>query len=733
MALVIVSNRLPFEIRPGDTPETVRQSAGGVATGIYSYISSKQNSEPGFSALWVGWPGPAPEADIDLFADFFAGRYLPVSLNAGHMEMFYDGFCNKTLWPLFHSFPMLTEFDDDYWQQYVAVNRIYCDKLLEVLQADDTLFVNDYHLMLLPAMVKQKLPGLRICFFLHIPFPDFEIFRLLPGKWRSDILQGLTAADVVGFHTHEYREYFLRCVRRILGKEHTLGEIITSKGRCRAEAFPMGIDFERYALPVPGGKSGAGRSSSQPHGHLRRILSIDRLDYTKGILNRLRGFELFLRQHPEMAGQVQLHVVAVPSRIGVDAYQNLRTQLDELVGHINGLHSRNGWVPIFYQFTTLPTEQVIALYRESEIALVTPLRDGMNLIAKEYLAARTDGTGVLILSEMAGAASELPGAIIINPNSYSEIAEAIWQALHLTIEEQRARNEPMRQYLQKQNIHRWMGEIMEYLDSVQVSEVRDRERRLSGESLRRLLAEFSAARSPAVFLDYDGTLVDFAATPEAAVPDAALLELLGRLCGKARMAIVSGRNRNFLSRQLDPLPLELIAEHGVFYRAAGAKEWSEHLRVQTEWMPGVLPIFEKFASRIYGSHVESKESSLVFHYRAAMGEPELIRERVLELYETLLQFTSNLNTQVLRGSYNVEMRSNGVNKGNALLALPGIADHDFVLAIGDDTTDEDTFRLMPASAYTVKVGREKSLARYYLPDVQAVRGLLNELSDIQKA
>ncbi|MFO1481307.1 MAG: bifunctional alpha,alpha-trehalose-phosphate synthase (UDP-forming)/trehalose-phosphatase [Turneriella sp.] len=732
MALVIVSNRLPFEVRPGDTPESIRQSTGGVATGIYSHISAKKAIDPDFSALWAGWPGPAPEADLKDFADFFAGRYLPVPLNAQQMEMFYDGFCNKTLWPLFHSFPMLTEFDDEYWEHYVAVNTVYCDKLMEVLQADDTLFINDYHLMLLPAMVKERLPQIRICFFLHIPFPDFEIFRLLPGKWRSDILQGLTAADVVGLHTHEYREYFLRCVRRILGKEHTLGEIITSKGRCRAEAFPMGIDFDRYSAPP---RDPAGEQNVQylhAPGKLIRILSIDRLDYTKGILNRLRGFELFLRQHPEMAGKVQLHVVAVPSRIGVDAYQNLRTQLDELVGHINGMHSRDGWAPIFYQFTTLTTEQVIRLYRESDIALVTPLRDGMNLIAKEYLAARTDGTGVLILSEMAGAASELPGAIIINPNSYSEIAEAIWQALHLTIEEQRARNEPMRQYLQKQNIHRWMGEIMEYLDSVQVSEVRDRERRLSGEPLQRLLAEFFAARSPAVFLDYDGTLVDFAATPEAAVPDAALLELLGRLCGKARTAIVSGRNRNFLGRQLDQLPLELIAEHGVFYRASGTREWSEHLRVQTEWMPGVLPIFEKFASRIYGSHVESKESSLVFHYRAAMGEPELIRERVLELYETLLQFTSNLNTQVLRGSYNVEMRSNGVNKGNALLALPGIADHDFVLAIGDDTTDEDTFRLMPASAYTVKVGREKSLARYYLPDVQAVRGLLNELSGIQK-
>ena len=723
MALVIVSNRLPFEIRPGDTPGSIRQSTGGVATGIYSYVASRQADEPGFSALWAGWPGPVDESDLGGFAEFFANRYLPVLLNAEQMDMFYDGFCNKTLWPLFHSFPMLTEFDDSYWQQYIAVNQVYCDRLSEVLQKDDVLFINDYHLLLLPALVRRRFPEARICFFLHIPFPDFEIFRLLPGKWRSDILLGLTSADVVGFHTHEYREYFLRCVRRILGKEHTLGELITSTGRCRAEAFPMGIDFDRYAATLPENPRGVTHDTD-----LRRILSIDRLDYTKGILNRLRGFELFLRQHPEMAGRVQLHVVAVPSRIGVDTYQNLRTQLDELVGHINGIHSRNGWVPIFYQFTSLPTEKVISLYRESDIALVTPLRDGMNLIAKEYLAARTDGTGVLILSEMAGAASELPGAIIINPNSYSEIADAIWQALNLPREEQQARNEPMRQYLRKQNIHTWMGEIMEFLDSVQVSEERDRERHLAGPQLQRMLGQFSAARNPAIFLDYDGTLVNFTSRPEDAKSDAGLRDLLRTLGSQARLAIVSGRNRSFLGQQLEGLPLELIAEHGVFYRPAGVADWNVHLRVPTDWMPGVLPIFEKFASRIYGSHVETKESSLVFHYRAALGDAELIRERVLELYETLLQFTSNLNTQVLRGSFNVEMRSNGVNKGSALLALPAIGDHDFILAIGDDTTDEDTFRLMPPSAYTVKVGREKSLARHYLPDTAAVRALLAEMA-----
>lgn len=720
MGLVIVSNRLPFEIRPGDSPESVRQSTGGVATGISSYITARRKVEPGFRALWAGWPGAVAEPDLKPFVSFFSDRFLPILLNEQEMDMFYDGFCNKTLWPLFHSFPMLTEFDDSYWQHYVSVNQKYCDRLVQVLNAGDVLFVNDYHLLLLPAMIRERMPEVRICFFLHIPFPDFEIFRLLPGKWRMDILLGLTAADVVGFHTHEYREYFLRCVRRILGKEHTLGEIITDQGLCRAEAFPMGIDFDRYA-------SGTDAPLEVTSSRVTRILSIDRLDYTKGILNRLRGYELFLRMHPEMATRVQLHVVAVPSRIGVDAYQNLRNQLDELVGYINGMHSRNGWSPIFYQYTTLPTGDVINLYRKSDIALVTPLRDGMNLIAKEYLAARRDGTGVLILSEMAGAAGELPGALLINPNSYSEIADAIWQALQLSEAEQIERNEPMRRYLQKQNIHTWMGEIMEFLENTRHREEQERERRLRGHSRERLLQAFSGARSSGVYLDYDGTLVSFTLKPGDARPDDGLRNLLTELSALSPVCIVSGRNRQFLEENLGALPIHLVAEHGAFIRRAGAETWEPLLRAATDWMPGVMPIFEKFASRIYGSHIERKESSIVFHYRGAFGEPELVRERVLEMSETLVQFTTNLDIQVLRGNANIEMRSNGVNKGQALLSLPETANHDFILAIGDDTTDEDTFRLLPAHSFTVKVGREKSLARHYLTDASEVRQLLAEM------
>lgn len=713
MGLIVISNRLPFEFHDG----SLHQSTGGVATGIYSYIDARQKNDLNFSALWAGWPGNIDAKTLDDFNRLFPKKYIPIFLNSEQMENFYDGFCNQTLWPLFHSFPTLTEFDDVYWNEYVSVNQEYCARLVEHIQTDDIVFINDYHLLLLPGMLREVFPELKICFFLHIPFPNFEIFRLLPSRWRRDILDGMTAADVVGFHTYEYREYFLQCVRRFLGRTHWLGEIATDCGYSRAETFPMGIDFTKYSTP----------SGQHPPTVLKRILSIDRLDYTKGILSRLKGFELFLREHPEYERKIQLHVVAVPSRIGVNLYQNLRNELDELVGHINGIHSKDGWSPIYYEYKTLSTEEVIALYRTCEIALVTPLRDGMNLIAKEYLAARIDNTGVLILSEMAGAASELSNALLVNPNSNSEIAEAIYQAIELSTEEQIKRNAPMRAYLAKQNIHTWMQRIMDSLELTQHHKHEERKRAL--DSIKSsLLKSFTQAKNPIILLDYDGTLVSFTPKPEDAKPDKMLLELLRKLGGVCEIFIVTGRNKVFLDENFQDVPISFIAEHGAFLKLRHRKKWQRLLKGRTDWIDGVFPIFEKFHSRIYGSFLEQKECSLVFHYRDARGDAEFVREKVLELYETLLQFTTNLETQVLHGHAHVEMRTNGINKGKAILSLPQISDHDFYLAVGDDTTDEDMFRLLPEMAYTIKVGREKSSARFFVQNTAQIRVLLEELS-----
>ena len=724
MRLIIVSNRLPFEFIKSAGQTKLRQSTGGVATGINSFIASRRKESANFEFKWAGWPGDVSPEILEAHRTTLGDTYIPILLSTDQMTKFYDGFCNKTLWPLFHSFPMLTEYDDEYWRLYVEVNIEYCNRLTQIIQPGDVIFVNDYQLMLLPGMLREIFPEAQICFFLHIPFPHFELFRLLPGRWRADILTGLMAADVVGFHTHEYREHFLHCVRRILGHEHELGEIAVHDRLCKAETFPMGIDFDLFSQPSQN-TIALGAAPT-----VRRILSIDRLDYTKGIINRLKGFQYFLQKYPEMQGRVQLHVLAVPSRIGVDKYQDLKAALDEQIGKINGQFSRADWVPIFYQYTNFTTREVIELYRSCDIALVTPLRDGMNLIAKEYLAARTDESGVLILSEMAGAAGELTGALLINPNSFSEIADAIKQALDIPRTEQIERNRPMREYLREQNIHLWMGEIMECLEDILRKDFAERRKYLAGAIAVEVTTAYRNAARRAFFLDYDGTLVPFVAKPEDAVPSAAVLETIKYLSADPAndVYIVSGRNREFLSQHFSALQIGLVAEHGAFVRAAGEREWTPLVPAGEEWFSKIAPIIEKYKRRMPGSRIEMKERSIVFHYRRAQGELGFIRERVLELYDTLLQFTASIDINVIQGNHNVEVRNNGINKGVAVMTLARLADYEFLFAIGDDTTDEDMFRMVSTSSFTVKVGRARTAARYFLREQAEVLNFLGGLA-----
>lgn len=729
MRLIVVSNRLPVQLNPVAGKLVSKPTVGGVATGISSYINGQKQANPGFEHIWVGWPGvTVPDDSLEL-TQALGSDYFPVHLTEEQMENFYDGFCNKTLWPLFHYFPSLTEFQDAFWQEYVQVNVLYCNRVAEILQSDDVVFINDYHLLLLPRLLRDLFPDIKICFFLHIPFPEFEIFRLLPSHWRNDILTGMTAANLVGFHTHAYTEHFLRCVQRILGREHTLGEIKMDGYVLKADTFPMGIDFQYFSTQ----SESAMPWMRMPDNAFRKILSVDRLDYTKGILNRLKGFELFLTKFPEMQGRVQLHVIAVPSRIGVDRYQNLKRQLDELVGKINGAFSAGNWVPIFYQYASLTMNEMLALYRNAGIALITPLRDGMNLIAKEYLAARNDNTGVLIISEMAGAARELAGAILVNPNSISEIADAIKQALEIPVAEQVARNEPMRRYLEKRDIKNWMNEIMDSLTAIDSKTQRYQDKYLSSKKKELVVTQFRSAKNRVVLLDYDGTLVDFRANPQEATADEALQEILDRMVQipDTLVYVVSGRERGFLSQNIKNSAVGLIAEHGAFIRSPRERGWQTIDRKSTAWFEKILPVMERYENRVYGSFIEKKESALVFHYRNALGEPELVRERINELFDDLLHFTSNINVQVMRGSSLIEVRNQGATKGTAGLSIVSLPLHDFILAIGDDTTDEDMFQVLPASACTIRVGVGESAAKFYVRDVQECRQLLKSLVAIR--
>jgi trehalose 6-phosphate synthase/phosphatase len=731
--ILIVSNRLPVAAEEKEGQLRFQLTAGGLVSGLSAYLDSlKGSSFAQCDYVWVGWPGTVvpdkakAELKQKLLKEFHAH---PVFLSAKVMDKFYNGFCNKTVWPLFHYFPSYTVYDQDYWSHYKRVNEIFCEAVAEIIKPDDVVWVHDYHLMLLPQLIRQKMPHVPIGFFLHIPFPAFEIFRLLPGRWRREILEGLLGADLLGFHTHDYTQYFLRCVLRILGYDHNMGRIIADDHMVKADTLPMGIDFQKF-------HSAPGRAEIQKEkdelakalAHSQVVVSIDRLDYTKGTLNRLRGYEAFLEKNPQWNGKVTLVLVVVPSRIGVEHYQQMKRQIDELVGKINGRFGSISWTPILYQYRFLPFDPLVSLYSISDVALVTPLRDGMNLIAKEYIATRADDqAGVLILAEMAGASKELGEAIIINPNNIEEIADALKEALEMPREEQIRRNKIMQTRLKHFDVVRWGKDFVQTLILVKEEQKKLEARLMSPPVKEHLIKDFAKADRRLLLLDYDGTLVPFAELPQMARPTEDLLRTLKPFSEdqKTEIALISGRDKDTLQNWFGMLNISLIAEHGAWIKEKN-QDWKMIKLLTNEWKPQILPLLERYADRLPGSFVEEKEFAIVWHYRRA--DPELASIRAKELVDDLVNFTANIDVQILQGSKVVEVRCAGVNKGVAGMYFISKGNFDFMLAIGDDWTDEDLFKVLPDTVYSIQVGLTQSHARFNLRTYMEVRELLQALA-----
>lgn len=729
--LILVSNRLPFTARVVDGVLSISESAGGVATGLSSVLDSYRSHLPNREAdLWVGWPGSTIEEPWKSRLQDLAIRdhhAFPVFLSEEEMDDFYLGFCNKTLWPLFHYFPSFTAYREEYWDRYTQVNRRFADTLSDILRPGDRVWVQDYHLMLLPALLRERHPELLIGFFLHIPFPSFEIFRLLPPRWRSALLEGTLGADLVGFHTYEYTHHFLQSVLRILGHDHAMGRIVLPSHVVRAETYPMGIDYHRFSTAAHDPDTESEKQTLRGTlKDLQVILSVDRLDYSKGILHRLDGYEALLERRPEFHGKVVLIVIVVPSRIGVDEYEQMKRQIEERVGRINGRFGTVRWSPIIYQYRHLSLHSLAAFYGISDVALVTPLRDGMNLIAKEYIASRPDQTGVLILSEMAGAAKELSEAIIINPNDRIEIATALAEALEMPPEEQQRRNALMQQRLQRYDVVRWAADFLNDLESMSAVQEQFNVKLLTKEPRRNLVSSYAAASHRLLLFDYDGTLEPFARRPSLAEPSVRLRTVLSLLSTDQRnmVVILSGRDRDSLDRWFGKFPLALAAEHGCWLKDRG-KAWAPSSRGHTEWKPQVLTILQQYADRLPGAFVEEKEYSLVWHYRTA--DPDQARPLAAELMDRLISFTANLNVQTFLGSKVIEVRIAGVNKGAAVTHWLSGEPFDFILAIGDDSTDEDLFAALPEKAITIRVGVTTTRARYTVQDVGNVLALLEKL------
>lgn len=731
---IIISNRLPVQLQIDNKSIIAIPSVGGLATGMKSV-------HQGGDSLWIGWSGLTDEEIPDGMSaeiDKALAKHGSSKVNLTHddVEGFYYGFSNRTIWPLFHYFLEYSEFELDSWETYQKVNQKFADAIVAKANEDDIIWVHDYQLMLVPQMVKEKLPNISIGFFLHIPFPSYEIFRTLP--WRTEILEGLLGADLVGFHTYDYERHFLSSVKRLLGLEVSFNDIYLEDRIIKVDSFPMGIDYKKFSDAAKENQQQTPENQSELQQRLNThkkdapdakfLLSIDRLDYSKGIAKRLNAFEYFLNKYPQYKEKVRLIILAVPSRSNVPQYQLLKREVDELVGRINGEFSTVSWTPIWYFYRSMPFENLIDLYTSSDIAWLTPIRDGMNLVAKEYIATRTDKTGVLILSEMAGSANEMNESLLINPNNFEQIADAIHQAINMPIEEQKERNDILQKRLARYNVEKWANDFMTSLKNQKEKSHAFVSKKLSTHLMNSIFKEYKQSKKRLLFIDYDGTLANFHNDPQKASPDEELYLLLDEISAQENtdMFLISGRDKETFTKWFLHKKYSMIVEHGVWISKNGT-EFSMLENVKKDWMEKILPVLESFVDRTPGSFIEEKNYSLAWHYRKT--DPDFGQKRASELNTVLTSLIANDDLSVLNGNKVMEIKSSNVNKGRAAMRVVSEADYDFIFAIGDDWTDEFMFQELPESAVTVKVGHQKTQAKYYVDGTKEVRKLLKRFAE----
>jgi trehalose 6-phosphate synthase/phosphatase len=718
---LIVSNRLPVVAAVHEGNLQLQRSAGGLAT---SLASVQGNSR------WIGWPGDTGQFDrkvrAELDAQLLASGMVPVHLTTKQVERFYEGFCNGVLWPLFHY--LLDKVRLDAWRDWAAyreVNERFAECVANHYQPGDRIWVHDYHLLLLPALLRKRLPHASISFFLHIPFPASGVFRILP--WRREILEGLLGADLIGFHTHSYQRQFLSSLLRILGLEANVDTITCEDRLVHVGQFPISIDTAHYM--EASSKSEIEKAAAEIRTHhdgCKILFGADRLDYTKGLRRRVLAVERLLERSPELVGKFKLIQVAAPSRTKVEAYAQLRRSLDELVGRVNGRFSTVNWSPVQYLYQTMKFEELLPLYRAADVMLVTPTRDGMNLVAKEFVACRNDDDGVLVLSEFTGAAWELGEAVLVNPYDIDGIARAIHSALTMPEDERRFRMKRLRRRIRQWTVHEWLGSFDRAFSKV----TRDNERLRETTVLPpHEIARIQSAEHLVLVLDYDGTLVPFARLPELAVPDSELLDLLKTLAARphTELHVASGRDRDTLGRWFAGLDATLHAEHGFWKRERGQTEWQATATLETEWKDKARTIMEEFAARTPGAIVEEKTAALCWHFRQCEPRFADLQERELRLH--LGDLFSNQPVEVVCGAKVVELRQSGIHKGLIVSALPAAAPPGTLLvAIGDDTTDEDMFKHLPPDGIGIHTGSLTSRAQFRLTGHQAVRAFLQGIA-----
>jgi trehalose 6-phosphate synthase/phosphatase len=721
--IIIVSNRLPFSLKKGKRGIRLTPSSGGLVSAIHSMPRTK-------NVLWIGAANFRKEI-WDQFCEKkqpLEFQLVPIFIDRKTEDLYYNEFSNCLIWPLFHYFPSYAKYSEEAFQAYRTVNRKFAEVVASQSSEQDFIWVHDYHLMLVPGYL-QKLG--RIChnFFLHIPFPSYELVKFIPEDWRNEILLSLLSCAVVGFQTNEYSSHFKRSLSFFLGSECANDSVSLNGHTTLIRDYPISVDFNRFNSmhkhpPVVKLR----QSIRNKYKDQKIIFSIDRLDYTKGVINRLEAYELLLSTNPDIRGKVVFIIGVIPSREKIAQYAERRRMIEEYISRVNGLYGSIEWQPVVYQYQHLSFHELLACYTACDIALVTPLRDGMNLVAKEFVASRNDRRGCLILSEFAGAAMELTEAILVNPNDTQLMQKAMLHAISISEEDQETRMQRMREAVKLNDVARWSQSILSEEKS-QSNVKEEKASKMSYYDRLHIFEAYRSARRRLIALDYDGTLVPFFNKPQEAVPGDIIREILKKLSsdGNNRLMLISGRDAETLQSWFRNIRMDIVAEHGILFLHSGDEAWQAPAAPALNWKTPVKELIGKYVQKIPGSFVEEKNYSIAWHYRAVENmEEEPVK---LALSRELMLLNIDGQFEILHGNKVIEVKSTLMNKGSFLSGLLKKESFDFVLVIGDDATDEDMFSVLREKHhFTIKVGSGNTRARYNVTGVNHVLTFLEQLS-----
>jgi len=713
-SLFIVSNRLPFTLEREDDEILVKNSSGGLITALDPVLQK-------YGGNWIGWSGMSLTNNEHINSGKRNYRISHVNLSENEIEQYYNGFSNDVIWPLFHSFTDKVNFNKKCWETYKKVNKDFATIVMRERESTKTNFIwiHDYHLMLVPKIIRDVDVNSKIGFFIHIPFPSYDIFRILPHG--IDILYSILSSDLIGFHTNTYVQHFLDCIDMMLGLRIDYNNKLIEFGErtIKVGAYPIGIDFNKF-------NKLSENIEINNNDKLKKIVGIDRLDYTKGVIERIKAFELFLEKYPKFRENIEMVQLTVPSREKVQQYENIKHKIENYVCKVNGRFSTERWSPIRYIYKSISEEKLVNLYKSADICLVTALRDGMNLVAKEFVASKVDNNGVLILSNFAGASESMLGSILVNPYNSEELADKIHEALIMDNNEKIARMKLLRENIEKNNVNKWVKTIL--FDMSKNTKISNS----SAIEYENLLGYFIGNKKISLFLDYDGTISPIVKHANEAKLGKGMMDIITNcLKNNIDITIVTGRGMDDIQSRIKNEKLVYATNHGLEIKGKGIKYFCHkeliRFKMHTQDLSKEL---NKLA--LDGAWVENKGYTLTYHYRLAPAEKHV------QLCKEVSSIIKNNGFLVRNAHYALEARPPiKWDKGTAVLHILNekygkqwFTDN-CAIYIGDDETDEDAFKVLSGIGMTFRVGNPvcHTHANRRLSNINAVHDLLYWISN----